>query len=544
MGASRISKLWLVVLAMIVGGMPEPQTMGSMAREKAAARKNATVNRPNWPLEILTWDRTRAYPGTVYDFRLGVKGGVFPYTFSLAKNPSGMTIHPGKGTLLWEVPNRIIEAHEVEVVIVDSEGSTLRHRFEVEVTRKGFFFVAADGEDDDTADGSIDNPWKTPAFANDEARNHLLTDIIYIKTGTYPMKLSIYSRKRSPLIWMAWPGDKVILEGDGVSRAMIGLRTEANDKALFQGLEFRNSGAKMFWVSGKTSNVIWRKNVMHGIKSTGRTNPSFIFCSDGGGRPIEGKVLYNRLVVQENVFYDLTNDKGHGGSVVLYDVMNFLFEENESYDIAGNSVVDKDDGYYNTIRNNILHDAKAGIILANQYTQGQVEVSYNLIYDIGIKRNGKRSGGNPIVIGVQPGYIQDIFVHHNTVVDGPIRFRWVLADSRSANINIYNNIIRNENGWVYTAKSVVEEAIFSDKVNIDNNLVWTSGQRFFGYGRGAQKRSFEEWQAEGKDKHGEFKDPELDKDNRLPKKSLYLGRYGRDLPGISLDSSPQGSRDP
>ncbi len=521
--------VFLVLVIAATGGVAPPLWSGE-ATETQVAESEATINRPDWPLEVLSWDRVRAYPGTLYDYRLGVKGGVFPYRFSFVKKPRGMTIDSRTGTILWQAPDRPIGAQDVAVRIVDSKGATLTHRFAVEVTRKGFFFVATDGRDDETADGSIDRPWRTPAYANDEDRRHAPTDVIYVKAGMYRMKLSIYSRSMSPLIWMAWPGDQVILEGDGVSRGMIGLSTGPNDKVLFQGFELRNSGAKMFWVSGETSNVVWRNNVMHGIRSTGRTNPSFIFCSDGGGRPIEGRVLYNRLVIQENVFHDLRNDKTHGGSVVLYDAMNVLFEDNESYDIAGNSVVDKDDGYYNTFRHNVLHDAAAGIVLGSQYSQGQVEVSYNLIYDVGTKRNGRRAGGLPIVIGVQPGYIRDVFVHHNTVVGGPIRLRWVLADPRSSNINIHHNIISNETGWGYAAKEVVDAAIFGGKVNIDGNLVWTASDRFFGYGRGVERRSFKEWQAAGKDVHGIHADPKLDGQRRLPRQSRYRGSVGHELP--------------
>jgi len=55
-----------------------------------------------WPLQVLSWDIDKAYPGIEYNYRLGVRGGEYPYTFSIVTAPSGMTIESHTGTITWD----------------------------------------------------------------------------------------------------------------------------------------------------------------------------------------------------------------------------------------------------------------------------------------------------------------------------------------------------------------------------------------------------------------------------------------------------------
>ena len=63
------------------------------------------VTKPNWELEVISWDFNMAYPGTQYDFRLAVIGGTYPYKFTLQTGPAGMVLDTNTGAMLWDAPN-------------------------------------------------------------------------------------------------------------------------------------------------------------------------------------------------------------------------------------------------------------------------------------------------------------------------------------------------------------------------------------------------------------------------------------------------------
>jgi hypothetical protein len=257
-------------------------------------------------------------------------------------------------------------------------------------------------------------------------------------------------------------------------------------------------------------------------------NPAFIFW------PI-GYEEYN--VIQDNIFHDLYSENDHGASVIFYDIRYSLYEDNEAYNIEGRGVGDKEGGYHNTFRNNVLHDTTAGgVRLESQAGQDQLEVSYNLTYNTG--------GEGGVVIGWQPGYTCDVYVHHNTIVESPIKFRDPLNDPTTDNINIYNNIITNGDSWLYACYPTVEGLVLADNiVHVDNNLLWTTGSYVFGYGYTTSLLTFTEWQSYGKDLNGILDDPQLDANYNLPPGSPYFGIYGREIdtggaPGQASNPSP------
>ncbi|HHT08620.1 MAG TPA: hypothetical protein GX006_09070, partial [Clostridiales bacterium] len=93
----------------------------------AQAAESPEYQAPIWPLAVIRWDINKAYPGILYEYRLGVQGGVYPYQFSLHTAPEGMAIDPLTGTLTW-VPDMEANGHEVQIDIRDQAGHHLTHR--------------------------------------------------------------------------------------------------------------------------------------------------------------------------------------------------------------------------------------------------------------------------------------------------------------------------------------------------------------------------------------------------------------------------------
>lgn len=492
----------------------------------ALLKGNETKYRePDWPLEVISWDLNKAYPGIEYNYRLAVRGGKYPYSFSLHSAPIGMRIDELSGVITW-TPNVESENNLVSIVITDSKGDELHHTFSVDTDQDAFSFVSSQGNDSNN--GSESSPWASLSYAS---RHAGVSGYIYVKSGTYQDAFSIDAESCGR--FLAYPGDEVTVVGNGEGSSSISIR--GGNRLIFQGFTFDANNHRWMFSADSTliKDIIWRKNIMRNVYSQDRENPAFIFFWDGTQTPIEGEVHYKNIVMQENTFHDLDNIYDHGASTTLYDVQDLIYEDNTIYDIDGRGVSDKDDGYRNTFRNNIIYNCKTGIALWNQNTQGEIEISHNLIYDC-------ESG---VVLGGQPGYLRDVFLHHNTII-GNIVFSLVVNNAKSVNYNIYSNIIGDgktrpysvvpvrvmddDNGYHYEYPDWFQD-IENSKVRINNNLLWgVSEENIAGFPWGIPQRSLVEWKSGGFDVDSIFTDPELDSYFSLSPASPYWGIYGRD----------------
>ena len=328
-------------------------------------------NKSGWPLEVLSWDIDKAYPGIEYNYRLGVKGGEYPYNFTLVDGPSGMTINKNTGEILWTPASLLTD--DVVIKISDISGKSLVHRFAITSTKTGFYFVDGAKGVDNTNTGSESSPWKTMKYASATADS---ASYVYVKKGNYNESFTLSNNKCGR--FFAYPGDSVIVTGAGTTTASFGI---SGKRRIFQGFIFDGSGLRwIFGVSGYTNDIIWRKNEMRNVYATTNQNPAFIFFGDQG-------TPYTNMVIQDNVFHKLRDPKyTHGASVTTYQVINSLYENNHAYDIDGRGVNEKIGGKRNTFRGNLIHDVYGyqGIVLnSNQYSDS-TEICYNNIYNCGI----------------------------------------------------------------------------------------------------------------------------------------------------------------
>ena len=215
---------------------------------------------------------------------------------------------------------------------------------------------------------------------------------MYVKAGTYSESAFEIKAKNCGR-FMAYPGDTVFVNSTASGDYSISIN--AGIKGLFQGLKFDGNGLRwLFSVGGYTNNVIWRKNTINNVGDGGSGNPDGMF--------FWGDYSYDRIVVQDNIFYNIS-----GSSIVCFDVKNLLFENNIVRDVTnGNSVNDKDNGYMNTFRGNLIYNCTRGLALMAQGGQSNIEVCYNHIYGI--------TGAYSILFSTNNGY-KYVFTHHNTV---------------------------------------------------------------------------------------------------------------------------------
>ncbi len=447
---------------------------------------SSSVQEPNWPLKVISWDLNRAYPGVYYEYRLGIQGGQYPYTCKLLSGPAGMNVDKISGTITWD-PSTDLSKHDIRVEILDRKGKRIVHSFPLHVSEDSFRFVAANGNDNNPGTEAL--PWATVKHAVKTATN---SRYIYIKEGNYPVEFDIGGDDCGKLL--AYPGHQVTLTRQGGYNAVIGLTGKG--EYIFQGFHFNANSARWFFSadSQRLSNMIVRKNKFSNIDDNSWENPSFLFFWDGPQKPILGQVHYQNILVQENTFHDLRNPNDHGASAILYDVQDLVYEDNIAYDIDGNGVLDKDDGYRNTFRNNFFHHCARGIVLSNQHTQGQIDVHHNLIHNC----------REAFAVGWQPGFLRDVFIHHNTIVGSVIFGRVLHNNPKCYNLNLYRNIIGQgkdypyqfvpvENGEQYDYPSYVLNPS-DETVRADHNLIWASNaDKIAGYEWGLPDMSISDW---------------------------------------------------
>lgn len=499
----------------------------------ASSSAFAQVQRPGWPLKVLSWDIDKAYPGVEYNYRLAVQGGVYPYTFTLQSGPGGMVIGAHTGEIRW-VPDEESQGNEVHVLVTDSVGDTLTHSFVVSADRSFFRFVASGGIDSNT--GTEASPWGSIAYASANAG---VNRYVYVKSGSYPAAMSINATKCGR--FLAWPGDDVTIVGAGSGSSSISIN--GGERMIFQGFTFDANDRRWLFScdAGLLQNLIWRNNTMHNVYSNDWENPAFVFFWDGSQKPIEGQVHYKNIVMQNNVFHDLRNPNDHGASTTLYDVQDLIYEDNIAHDIDGRGVSDKDDGFRNTFRNNLFYECQTGVGLYNQYSQGSIDVSYNLIHGC----------GSGIVLGGQPGYLRDVFVYRNTIVGG-IHYSHVLNAPESTNFHVFGNIVGTGTTRAYSFSPIrvndVGDAYHYEyplwfqhsdpKVRIDRNLLWANASNVAGYDWGIPTTNWSTWQSKGYDVNGVLGDPGLNATTfQLAPTSPYFGVFGRDNPFVNLPGS-------
>ena len=466
-----------------------------------------------WPLEVLSWNIDKAYPGIEYNYRLGVKGGEYPYAFTLVDGPSGMTVNKNTGEIVWTPASLLTDT--VVIKISDIIGNSLVHRFAITATKTGFYFVAKNGSNSN--DGSEAHPFLTWTHA---AKTLDTSAYVYVKKGTYNEPAFVIESTNCGR-FMAYPGDEVkFASTSNVRTPVIWLNGQ---NRIFQGFVLDANDCRYFFGVANAKNMIWRKNEMINVLDTLSENPSHIFFTN------ENKPWYN-MVIQDNVFHDLRDPKAkHGASVTSYNMRNSLFEDNHVYDIDGRGFHEKVGGRRNTIRGNVFHDINGyqGITLNGNPSSDSTEICYNHIY------NTPNAGS--IMIGLNGTYVANIFIHHNTCV-GSIGMQGTQVNNvLSANINIYKNIVGKGANYPYNISPIDSKlypADFRTKVLIDSNIVFgpSSLTNICGYSWGVPNLNWAQWQDSGKDVNSKAMQLKYDANYIpiLPDSLKIYGCYGSD----------------
>ncbi|MBU6951463.1 Ig domain-containing protein [Hahella sp. HN01] len=438
--------------------------------------------------EVISWPLSKAYPGVEYNIRLGVVGGKYPYSFTLAQAPSGMSIHPKTGEISWK-PSTSSEgqSYQIKVDVYDSLQQMTSQEYTLQVTKAGFHFVSPHGSDEN-GDGTINNPWQTISHGIDQGT---LDDILYVRGGDYRELIKFDLGKTNKVI--AYPSETPVVDVN-----FGGIMDTRDHYGVIDGLEIKNCQKWCFSASGNETDWIFRRNHMHHLYDIANknVNSAFIFFWDG-------KANSYRFVIQDNKFRDLF-DRGSGvngdihadysgNAIVMFDVHHSLVEDNIAYNIDGMAFHDKAGSFKNTFRGNLAYNVKdVGISISNQEYSYGLDILYNKLTASFI---GLRIGHQ------NTGLIGNILAHHNTIYGGMSHTNGTTPVGGENSIQIRDNIIDNigsSRPTYFCCNTGDGGAWASDTVSRDYNFISTNSSIIAGMW-GSNRFTMSTWNSFGQD---------------------------------------------
>ena len=281
--------------------------------------------------------------------------------------------------------------------------------------------------------GTEDNPWKTIQKGASVA---VAGDTVYVKDGIYNEKVAVKNSGSSgkAITFIAYPGDKPILDGTGISLSGYhGLfMADKKDYITLDGFHVRNS-----------EEVLVRMTYGTGFN------------------------LRNCLIH--------TNKASHTDGVFFRSVTDSFIDNNEVYDTKWNAIDVQSSSNvkvrYNYVHDNMIH---AGINIMPATNEKQVtysgnDVMYNVVSRIEI------TGG-----AIYLRYQTDNIIAYNLVYDNPGYAIWLDVDRCSAegpckyvykaNTKIYNNTL------VYNGQSGIQN-LNATHLSVKNNIIAFNGKR-------------------------------------------------------------------
>lgn len=309
----------------------------------------------------------RAYAGITYNIKPMIVGGLYPFTFSLSGEPSGMTIDSSTGVINWPTPTAGT-TDTITLTVVDDESTQAQSSWQIVVGTSGYLFM--DSSYVGTETGSITQPFSTIQNMLDSTTSSNITDIIYFRSGTY--NLPIYNSVDSsahdcnfddylgnggkPSRWIAYPSESVTVDCDS-NYFQGGVTPWYVDRINFIDIPD--------WLfhevpSGRNYSVIRRCDIS-GARTLYRTdnaNQGIYYTAD----TVNGFYLH----FSNNEVHDLTSVHAVGS---LYSQQKLVVEDNVVYDISIDPVVGSRPVFAMKVG---LHDVS---IRRNNIDSGGVEVS-------------------------------------------------------------------------------------------------------------------------------------------------------------------------
>ncbi len=317
------------------------------------------------------------------------------------------------------------------------------------------YYVATWGND--SAAGALNSPFRSIKKASNQV---YAGDRVIIRGGNYSERIVAMRSGASgrPITYMAYPNEKVTINGAGVSVPYWGGLVDVTSRSFItiQGLNVVNS----------TSNGIFGyqvNNIVVSKCSTYNTASSGIGMQTGSNVNVTGNDI------------SLANTSGPQENLTIANINNFEVSNNHVHDggksnSGGEGIDAKGESHNGKIYGNRVHNINRQGIYVDAYSNWltNVQVYNNTVYS---------NAGDGILVGNENGgYLDNVYVYNNVVYNN--KWSGIKAwgggnSGRShamGNVYVVNNTVA-KNGWIAWAPGITTDNSNIGKFAIVNNLV-------------------------------------------------------------------------
>jgi hypothetical protein len=308
----------------------------------------------------------RAYPGIQYKIPVGVIGGLYPYTFSLSNEPSGMTISTD-GIITWTNPQS--SAPNITVRATDLDGDYTEATWSITVGTSGFIFI--DSSAGSGGDGTISSPYDTidDVLA---LEGSAVNSIVYVRAGTYAVPMHNGFRTSPGTygcnfmgrahVWIGYPDETIVWNMGGVNASYAwwmethdGISTQM--ECWFENIKFQSPREWGFRHSAGGHYLTFFSITMDDLVGSNIANNCGGLFSQN-----YGDIYYTHIADSSFTAFDTAHSIGS-----IYDSHKMLIERNllDGKIGLGSSIAIKVDCEYTTIRKNTILNTDAAFAHSN-----------------------------------------------------------------------------------------------------------------------------------------------------------------------------------
>lgn len=429
----------------------------------------------------------KAYPGIEYKVPIGVFGGSYPLAYALTVYPTGMTINNSTGIITWSNPTTDGSPHSVTVSVTDSESTTVTRSWTITVETTGFIFLSTSGNSSN--DGTISSPLRYISdFLGDDSEVSTYNNyFVYFRGGTYGIdegwfescpgqqcKVHWRPGDRHPHVWLAYPGETVIIDHDLVVGDTEGayISNENGDTDIFfGGIKFQdmlNHAIRSFGIRPVYFDCIF----YNGGPGTSGDNPSFIMF-EGSAQAAQPTYTFIK-----NCIFDTASGWAFAK---FYSTYKTVVEGNIFQNPSGltEGLALKAYDQYVSVRGNTFDgDFSAGSISGNWNQEGNFDISFNNIKNADGTYVAEPLDYGAITINHDNTVNGAVYIYRNTF-DGTVLLKY--GSTGTGPFSLYNNVIVNENasldnpdGSLITKYNVSDASVLVLGTGDNANLVGAS----------------------------------------------------------------------
>ena len=332
------------------------------------------------------------------------------------------------------------------------------------------YYVSPTGNDADP--GSVSQPWRTLAKAAEMAT---AGQAVYVREGTYNERLVPQNSgdQDNYIIFMAYPGETVIIDGTGVSIPQLeGLVNIVSKRFIrVSGFQVINAGNGV--ANGKWNMGISAQKSDHIIIDNNHINHTYSLGIDIG--PASSFVVVDHNGVTDTNFGELDDEVALGMFWFSHD----LEIKNNVVHHTKNEGIGAAAGPHDVaIHHNTVHDVGLGSQRIGIYIDAWTEHQYNI--DVYSNRVYDNVGQGIIAASEGGGLLENVNIYNNIVHDSSFDWGgigvapWSTTSSVTHpvhNINFVNNTVYNCSGGGIVINNPEVENIL-----IRNNIFYQSGQ--------------------------------------------------------------------